>query len=67
VIDDEVARILSEAEKKAEEILTKHRPALNAIATHLIETETIEREEFEKLLIANGITPKQKQDIEHQV
>ena len=67
VIDDEVARILSEAEKKAEEILTKHRPALNAIATHLIETETIEREEFEKLLIVNGITPKQKQDIEHQV
>ena len=67
VIDDEVARILSEAEKKAEEILTKHRPALNAIATRLIETETIEREEFEKLLIVNGITPKQKQDIEHQV
>ncbi|MFA6273088.1 MAG: ATP-dependent zinc metalloprotease FtsH [Candidatus Paceibacterota bacterium] len=67
VIDDEVARILSEAEKKAEEILIKHRPALNAIAVRLIETETIEREEFEKLLIANGITPKKKQDIEHQV
>ena len=67
VIDDEVARILSEAEKKAEEILTKHRPALNAIAARLIETETIERENFEKLLITNGITPKQKQDIEHQV
>ena len=67
VIDDEVARILSEAEKKAEEILTKHRPTLNAIATRLIETETIEREAFEKLLVANGITPKQKQDIEHQV
>ena len=67
VIDDEVARILSEAVKKAEEILIKHRPALNAIAARLIETETIEREEFEKLLIANGIILKQKQDIEHQV
>jgi len=29
--------------------------------------EEKEREAFEKLLIANGITPKQKQDIEHQV
>lgn len=67
VIDDEVALILSGATKKAEEILIKHRLALNAIAARLIETETIEREEFEKLLIANGITPKQKQDIEHQV
>jgi ATP-dependent Zn protease len=44
--------------------LTDHKGALDAIANRLIETETIEREEFEKLLIANGITPKKKELIE---
>ncbi len=65
-IDGEVSRIVNEAYKKAEDILKKHRGALNAIAERLVEVETIEREDFEKLLIANGITPKAKQDIEHQ-
>ena len=32
-----------------------------------IEKETIERMEFETILVAHGITPKQKLDIEHQV
>jgi hypothetical protein len=39
---------------------------LNAIARRLIEKETIERDEFETILVANGITPKKKLDIEHQ-
>ena len=38
-----------------------------AIAEKLIEVETLERDEFEKLLIAHGVTPKKKLDIEHQV
>jgi D-serine deaminase-like pyridoxal phosphate-dependent protein len=29
-----------------------------AIAQKLVEVETIERDDFEKILIANGITPK---------
>jgi cell division protease FtsH len=65
-IDSEVKHIIDTAHKKAETIIKKHRKALNAIAQHLVEVETIEREEFEKILIANGITPKKKQDIEHQ-
>ncbi len=66
VIDAEVKKIIFGSYKKAENIITKHRNTLNAIAQHLVEVETIEREEFEKILIAHGITPKKKQDIEHQ-
>ncbi|OHA27789.1 MAG: cell division protein FtsH [Candidatus Taylorbacteria bacterium RIFCSPHIGHO2_02_FULL_47_18] len=63
VVDSEVARIMSEAEGRATDILKKHRKALDTIAKKLIEVETIERDEFEKLLIANGIVPKKKQEI----
>jgi cell division protease FtsH len=65
-IDAEVKKIIDEAYKKAHDIITKHRPLLNTIAAELVEKETIEREDFEKLLIAGGITPKKKKDIEHQ-
>jgi cell division protease FtsH len=65
-IDAEVSLIMSEALKKAEEIITTHRKALDAIATKLIEVENIEREEYEKIIIAFGIIPKKKLDIEHQ-
>lgn len=66
-IDSEVARIMDEAYKKAEHIVTKHRIALDSIAKRLIETETIEREEYESIIIAHGIQPKKKMDIEHQI
>lgn len=65
-IDAEVSRIMTQARKKAEEIITTHRKALDAISGRLIEVETIEREEYEKLIIAHGIIPKKKKDIEHQ-
>ena len=64
-IDAEVKDIIDSAHKRATEILTKHRKVLNAIAAELIEKETLERPEFEDLLRAHGITPKQKEDIEH--
>ncbi|MFA7309341.1 MAG: ATP-dependent zinc metalloprotease FtsH [Candidatus Paceibacterota bacterium] len=64
-IDAEVKKIILGAHKKAEDVIKRHRGALNAIAERLVEVETIEREEFEKILIANGITPKKKEDIEH--
>jgi cell division protease FtsH len=65
-IDAEVKKIIEGALKKAENVLKKHRKVLEAIAQTLVEVETIEREDFEKILIANGITPKKKEDIEHQ-
>lgn len=61
-MDAEVSRIMDEAKKKAFEVLTKHRVALDAMSERLIEVETLEREDFEKLLIANGITPKKAEE-----
>jgi cell division protease FtsH len=65
-IDAEVKLIIDEAYAKALDIITTHRPLLDTISAVLIEKETLERDEFEKLLIAGGITPKKKKDIEHQ-
>ncbi len=65
VIDAEVKRIIDGAYKRADAVLKKHRKVLDAIAGKLVEVETIERDEFEKILIANGITPKKKEGIEH--
>ncbi len=65
-IDAEVSMIMNEAMKKAEKIIKDHRKALDAIAARLIEVETIEQKEFEDILIAHGIIPKKKKDIEHQ-
>lgn len=64
-IDAEVARIMSEAFKKAEDIITKYRSLLDLIAKRLIEVETIERDEYEKILVSNGVPLKKKLDIEH--
>ena len=61
-IDAEVARIIDEAKAKAKKVITEHRAALDAIAKELIEKETVERAEFEKILIANGITPKKREE-----
>lgn len=65
-VDAEVKHIIDEAYKKATDIIHKHRNVLDAIAQRLVEVETVEREEFEQILIAHGIQPKKKQDIEHQ-
>ena len=61
-IDAEVSRIIDEAKTRATTVITNHRKALDAIAKELIEKETVERDNFEKILIANGITPKKRED-----
>ena len=61
-IDTEVSRIMDEAKQKAHDVLVTHRKALDSMSQRLIDVETLERDEFEKLLIANGITPKQKEE-----
>jgi cell division protease FtsH len=67
LIDAEVSRIVNEAMEHAAAVVKKHRKALDAIAARLMEKETMEREEFEQLLVVHGIAPKQKKDIEHQL
>jgi cell division protease FtsH len=60
-IDAEVSHIIVEAKKRAAKVLDDHREALDSIAKALVEKETIERADFENLLIANGITPKKRE------
>ena len=57
-IDSEVSKIMNDAFGRAREVCKTHRKALDAIASELIIQESVERDEFEKLLIANGIMPK---------
>jgi cell division protease FtsH len=66
LIDSEVSEIMTNGRIKAEEIIKEHRKALDAVAQRLIEVETIERDDYEKIILAHGIIPKKKQDIEHQ-
>ncbi|MFA6753989.1 MAG: ATP-dependent zinc metalloprotease FtsH [Candidatus Paceibacterota bacterium] len=54
VIDSEVEKFVKAAEKKAMEVLTKRKKTLERIAGALIEKETIEREEYEKLIKETG-------------
>ncbi|MCX6716740.1 MAG: ATP-dependent zinc metalloprotease FtsH [Candidatus Taylorbacteria bacterium] len=62
-IDSEVTRIMDEAFAKADKAITDYRGALDAIAKRLIEVETIERPEFESIIVAHGIQPKKKLEI----
>ena len=50
LIDREVKKLIDNGYKKAQEILTRRRTKLDEIAKILIEKETIERDEFEKLV-----------------
>jgi len=49
-IDEEVAKFIKEAEKKAVNILRKNKKLLNKLAETLIEKETIEKEDFAKII-----------------
>jgi len=49
-IDKEVAKFIKDAETQAKKILAQKKNLLEKIAQTLIEKETIEREEFEKLI-----------------
>ncbi len=49
-IDEEVAKIIDEASKRAEETLTKNKAKLDQIAQTLLDKETIEGKDFDKLM-----------------
>ena len=50
IIDREIKKLIGNAYKRAKDVLTKHRAKLDQIAKILIEKETIEKAEFEKLM-----------------
>ena len=49
-IDEEIYRLIDDAHQRAAKVLLDHQPALHEIAAILIEHETIDREQFERLL-----------------
>jgi cell division protease FtsH len=49
-IDEEVARLLKTAYNKAVEMIEKNQAKLDLIANKLLEQESIEKEEFERLM-----------------
>ena len=49
-IDKEVKKLITDAYRTAQKMIRHHRSKLNEIAQRLIEKETIEKEEFEKLM-----------------
>ncbi|MBP9711739.1 MAG: ATP-dependent zinc metalloprotease FtsH [Candidatus Pacebacteria bacterium] len=61
-VDAEVSRIINDGLKSAEKVLTEYNKAFTAIAKKLIEVETMEQEEYEKILTAHGIVLKKKED-----
>ncbi len=50
MIDEEVSRLLEEAKVQASKVLTEQRPAMERLVTALMEKETIEQEDFKKLM-----------------
>jgi len=57
-IDKEVSGMITEALRRAKEAIGAHRAAFDAVVTRLLDTETVEREEYETILVAHGIAPK---------
>jgi len=60
-IDGEVRKLVGEAYDLAKQIINQYRSKLDKVAEHLMEFETINREEFEELFPSpvekNGGTP----------
>ena len=54
-IDEEVRRVVDEACRRCEELLTERRAQLENVARYLLEHETMEREEF--LSVVEGTLP----------
>jgi cell division protease FtsH len=49
-IDDEIRRIVEEAHERAKRVLTERMEELHGISQLLIERETIDKDQFERLL-----------------
>jgi cell division protease FtsH len=62
LIDGEVSKIMNTALSTATRVLTENRKVLDAIALKLVEAETLEQEEYNQIIIANGILPKKKEE-----
>jgi cell division protease FtsH len=58
VVDDEVKRFIDEAYRKATHILTEHRDLLERIALTLLDRETIDRDDLERIVRGETLPPR---------
>jgi cell division protease FtsH len=58
MVDDEVKRLIDEAYARATQILTDHRELLDRIAVALLDRETIDREDLDRLVRNLPLTPR---------
>jgi cell division protease FtsH len=49
-IDDEIRRVIEEAHERARSVLAEHKEELHGLSELLIERETIDKDQFERLL-----------------
>ena len=61
-IDREVEKIMNDSLVRARKLISEHRSVMDAIAEELIRVETLEKDDYDKLLILHGIKPKHKED-----
>ena len=57
IIDEEINQLLLEGEKEAEKLLSKHSEQMENLAKYLLEYETIDEDELNKLLSGEVVTP----------
>ena len=57
-IDDEIRRIVEEAHERARTVLTEHGEALHRLSKILVERETIDRDQFLRLLSGEEEEPE---------
>lgn len=60
LIDAEVVQIINEQLIRVKKLLNEHKNILDGIALELVEKETIEKSDYEQLLVTYGIRPKKK-------
>jgi cell division protease FtsH len=58
MVDDEVKRLIDEAYARATQILTEHRDLLDRIAVALLDRETIDREDLDRLVRNLPLSPR---------
>ena len=55
-IDDEVRNLVEQAYRRAKDVLVKNRHVLDSISQQLIEKETVDAEELQKILNENEVS-----------
>ncbi|HEV8045780.1 MAG TPA: ATP-dependent zinc metalloprotease FtsH [Rubrobacter sp.] len=65
-IDDEVRRLIEEAQERARNVLKEHRPLLDKLAAVLLEVETLEGERLTKLLTSDPTEPWTTEEYEKE-